>query len=85
MGFIEHFDNLRDTLLTHLKYLKPGGILIIEDIFKSIDEDEFEKKIEPIKKYFDTISFIETDHEFQYTGNWNNEKLLVMYRNNKNV
>jgi SAM-dependent methyltransferase len=29
MGFIEHFDNLRDTLLTHLKYLKPGGILLI--------------------------------------------------------
>ena len=79
------FEHQINVIVNSAPFLKPGGVLIIEDIFTSIDEDEFEKKIEPIKKYFDTISFIETDHEFQYTGNWNNEKLLVMYRNNKNV
>jgi len=77
--FFEHQINV---ILNIIPYLKPGGVLIIEDIFKSINESDFEEKITPISKYFHSISFVETNHNLQYTGGWDNDKLLVLYRNN---
>jgi hypothetical protein len=78
----EHQINL---IKNSVQFLKPGGILIIEDIFKSIDEENFIRDIEGVSKYFDSISFIETYHELQNSGYWDNDKLLIMYRNNKEI
>jgi len=75
------FEDQINVILNTVSFLKPGGILIIEDIFKSINENEFEEKISSVKKYFHSISFVETNHQLQYTGGWDNDKLLVLYRN----
>jgi hypothetical protein len=79
------FEHQINLILNSVRYLKVGGVLIVEDIFKSINEDDFNKKLEPIKKYFDSITFIETHHKLQHTGHWNNDKLLILFRNNKNI
>jgi FkbM family methyltransferase len=75
------FEHQINVILNTIPFLKTGGILIIEDIFKSINESDFEEKILPVKKYFHSISFVETNHELQYTGGWDNDKLLIFYRN----
>lgn len=79
------FEHQINVILNVFPFLNPGGVLIIEDIFKSIPEKYFEERINPIRKYFSSVSFIETNHKLQYTGSWDNDKLLVLYRNDLSV
>jgi len=61
-------------------YLKPGGILIIEDIFKSTDVTEYEKALQPILHHFERYYFVELDHVNKYSAQWNNDKLFVLIK-----
>ena len=64
------------------KYLKPGGILIVEDIFRSADESLYIKELHHLSEYFSSVMFINTEHEKKWSPGWNNDKLLILYRNN---
>jgi hypothetical protein len=64
------------------KYLNEGGILIIEDIFRSESEEKYMLELNEISKYFSTMTFVLTEHELLYSPGWNNDKLLVLFRNN---
>jgi hypothetical protein len=64
------------------KFLNEGGILIIEDIFRSESEEKYFLQLESINKYFSTITFINTEHNLLYSPGWNNDKLLILFRNN---
>lgn len=79
-----------------IEHLKPGGILVIEDIFRMSIEghlnntaqhhgitglNQYELAIEPYAKYFNHISWIITDHKNRYSGEWDNDALLVFTRN----
>lgn len=75
-------DQIRFIDVAH-KYLNPGGILIIEDIFKSEDENRYSNNIMHIRDYYSTITFINADHELKKSPGWNNDKLLVLIRNDK--
>ena len=64
------------------KYLKPGGILIIEDIFLKQSHEEYETGIEQTKKYYSHTTFIRTEHKDRHSPGWDNDKMLVLFRNN---
>ena len=78
----EFNDQIRVCNLAH-KHLNPGGILIIEDIFRNIDEDRFLEGISEVKKYYSSITFVMTEHELKYSPGWDNDKLLILYRNDR--
>lgn len=67
-------------------YLKPGGILVIEDIYPDVHEgidyidEKFAEAIEPYKHHYSNIMFIEPKHQFQYSGLHQCDKLLVLYK-----
>ena len=61
-------------------YLKPGGILIIEDIFLSADEKEYIAALQPILHHFQHYYFVELDHVNKYSAKWNNDKLFVLVK-----
>ena len=63
------------------QYLKPGGILIIEDIFKSYDENNYIKRLEPILHYFKQYYFISLDHVNRNSTGWDNDKLFILIKN----
>jgi len=65
-----------------LKYLKQGGILIIEDIYRDPDQNTYLDVIKSAIKenLISFYSFIVCDHEQRYSGHLNNDKLLVMVR-----
>ncbi len=63
------------------KYLKPGGILIIEDIFKSYNENDYINRLKPILENFQDYYFIELDHINKNSSGWNNDKLFVLIKN----
>ena len=65
-----------------LKYLKQGGILIIEDIYRDPDQNTYLDVIKSVIKQnlVSFYSFIVCDHVKRYIGHLNNDKLLVMVR-----
>lgn len=61
-------------------YIKPGGILIIEDIFKMTDENDYITHLTPILHHFQDLYFVELDHAKRESGRWNNDKLFVLIK-----
>jgi len=62
------------------KYLKPGGILIIEDIFKSYNENDYINRLKPILENFQDYYFIELDHVNRVSTGWDNDKLFILVK-----
>jgi SAM-dependent methyltransferase len=72
------------------EFLKPGGALIIEDVFRPWGEARYEDALGPYMKYFSSCTFIETNHDNRWSPGteepwFDNDKLLVMYRNQASV
>ena len=65
------------------KHLKPGGFLIIEDIFISAKEEDYANQINHLSSYFSSATFVFANHDLKYSPNWNNDKLLILHRNDK--
>jgi hypothetical protein len=63
------------------KHLKAGGILIVEDIFINANEDDYCNAINP--DYFSSATFIFANHNLKNSLGWNNDKLLVLHKNDK--
>ena len=62
------------------QYLKPGGIMIIEDIFKSYNETDYIIRLAPILNNFQDYYFIELDHVNRNSTGWNNDKLFILVK-----
>jgi SAM-dependent methyltransferase len=69
------------------KYLKPGGILVIEDLDRvgGHSDDHYVNQFfnDNCKDYYESITIVETNHASRstFTGTYDNEKLLYMVRN----
>lgn len=72
------------------KYLKSGGLLIVEDLsqiqnnkygnnFEELYVDYFKDLI----PYFSSITLIESKHDNMFSGDCDNNRLLVLFRNEK--
>lgn len=61
-------------------YLKPGGIMIIEDIFKSYDENNYIRRLTPILENFQDYYFVELDHVNRNSTGWDNDKLFILVK-----
>lgn len=73
-------DQIRISKIVH-EYLKPGGYFIIEDIFRNRSENDYYQQIGEYSKFYNSITFIDTEHSNKMSADWNNDKLLVMVRN----
>jgi len=62
------------------QYLKPGGILIIEDIFKSYNENDYINRLNPILHNFQDYYFVELDHINRNSKGWDNDKLFILVK-----
>jgi predicted O-methyltransferase YrrM len=60
--------------------LKPGGILIIEDIFRSTAEEEYAREIPHILEKAAAAYFVICEHADRWSPGWNNDKLLVLVK-----
>ena len=62
------------------QYLKPGGVLIIEDIFKKYNEYDYLVRLKPILEHFQDYYFVELDHNNRNSTGWDNDKLFVLIK-----
>ena len=72
-------DQIRVIENTYL-YLKPGGMLIIENIFKSYNETDYIDRLTPILQHFQDYYFVELYHNNKNSTGWNNDKLFVLIK-----
>jgi hypothetical protein len=62
-------------------YMALNGLLIVEDIFITADENAYIDGLRAVSKYYDVATFITSRHELLYSDGWNNDKLLALQRN----
>ena len=74
------FEDQINVIENAYQYLKPGGILIIEDIFKSYNENDYMNRLAPILHHFQDYYFIEVDHTNRNSTGWNNDKLFILIK-----
>ncbi len=78
------FDHQIKIIKNSIPFLKKGSYLIIEDIFNDRHEHSEEKyfqSLTEIKQYFSEIYFIQSKHINNFSPLYNNDKLLVLERN----
>jgi hypothetical protein len=67
---------LRDAI----HFVKPGGMLVIEDIFRDICPSRFEEVLELIDEYIDNAILIKPEHTFKHSPGWNNDQILIVFK-----
>ncbi len=65
------------------KCVKPGGTIVIEDIFIKEDENRYMEAIDHLKEYFSSATFVLANHDLKFSPGWDNDKLLILHRNDK--
>jgi predicted O-methyltransferase YrrM len=68
-----------------ISYLKPGGILIIEDVFKKYNEQTYIDKLKNILHEFQEYYFVSLDHERRNSTGWDNDKLFILIKKGKYI
>ena len=60
--------------------LKQGGILIVEDIFRSTDEEEYRRPLAAILHECSAAYFVVCEHKDRWSPGWDNDKILVLVK-----
>ena len=63
-----------------IQFLKPGGMIIIEDIRRPYDEAWFYNELTPVLNEFQKVFFVDLDHSRRNSGVVQNDKVLVLVK-----
>ena len=69
-----------EVIRTALHFLNPGGLLIIEDIFRERPMTPYEEVLKEVHPLVRFHTFIVCDHALRYSPGWNNDKLLIFVK-----
>ncbi len=61
-------------------FVKSGGYLIVEDIYRSTPESDYIRDLNPILMECTMAYFVVCNHEERYSPGWNNDKLFVLVK-----
>lgn len=67
-------------IVTVLPYVKRGGLLILEDIFKQIPLTQFYDALELVQHLIETVDVYDIAHDRQETPRWDNNRVMVIKR-----
>ena len=62
-------------------FVKSGGYVIVEDIFRNRAEADYEKELDEILEDCAEAYFVVCNHEERFSPGWNNDKVLVFVKN----
>ncbi len=63
-----------------LPFMKPGGIILIEDVFRNLSDEEYMRVIEPVKDQLSFYAFFEMEHTNKWSPGWDNDKILMLVK-----
>ena len=61
-------------------FIKSGGMLIIEDIFRNRNEADYEEHLKHMNNMFSTAYFVVCEHKDKWSPGWDNDKMLVLVK-----
>jgi hypothetical protein len=62
-----------------IHYVRPGGLLIIEDIFRAIPAARFQEALDTIKEKVHNAVLIRPEHTYRFSPGWENDRILVVW------
>ena len=63
-----------------LPFLKSGGLLLIEDVFRNETDKAYLDILEPVKDQISFFAFFLTEHQNKYSPGWDNDKVLMIVK-----
>jgi predicted O-methyltransferase YrrM len=60
--------------------IKSGGYMIVEDIYRTTPEADYERDLDSLLNECSAAYFILCNHEERYSPGWNNDKILVLVK-----
>lgn len=63
-----------------IDYVRSGGMLLIEDVFRNIAPEDYMKLIEPVKNQLSFYCFLEMEHANKWSPGWDNDKILMLVK-----
>ena len=63
-----------------LPLLKPGGLLIIEDIYRNASEKDYAKALADVLEECSAAYFVVCDHAKRWSPDYDNDKLLILVK-----
>jgi SAM-dependent methyltransferase len=76
-----NFESQKNIISVVVNFLKPGGLLIIEDVERSISAEKYEENLGPaLLSLFESVYYIKGEHNKKYSGDYNNDTLLVFVK-----
>ncbi len=67
---------LRDAI----DFVAPGGLLIIEDIFREIPAARFQEALDTISEKVANAVLVQPEHPYRWTPEWDNDRILFVWR-----
>ncbi len=67
---------LRDAI----DFVEPGGLLIIEDIFREIPATRFQEALDLIADKVANAVLVQPEHPFRWSPGWDNDRILFVWR-----
>ena len=62
------------------QFLKPGGILLIEDVYLNNNAQKYEEELGNLLIPFESVYYIKGKHKKQYSGEFANDVILVFIK-----
>jgi hypothetical protein len=63
-----------------IDFVAPGGLLIIEDIFREIPAARFQEALDLISEKVANAVLVQPEHPYRWSPNWNNDRILFVWR-----
>ena len=74
------FDHQIRIIKESIVHVKSGGYIIIEDIYRSRNEKDYEDALADVMDKINTAYFVICNHDERYSPGWNNDKILVLVK-----
>jgi hypothetical protein len=70
----------KNIVTTALPFIKSGGLLLIEDVFRAEPDKSYLDILEPVKDQISFYAFFLTEHSNKYSPGWDNDKVLMIVK-----
>ncbi|AYV86694.1 MAG: hypothetical protein Sylvanvirus6_35 [Sylvanvirus sp.] len=74
------FDDQIRFVQESMSFLRPGGMLIIEDVFLHHSESLYWERLQPVLSEFQSAFFVRLDHARRCSTGWDNDKVLILIK-----
>ena len=63
-----------------IDFVAPGGLLIIEDIFREIPAARFQEVLDTISEKVANAVLVQPEHPYRWSPGWENDRILFVWR-----